>query len=115
MHSPDQQPASRVLPGTLYMLILQTLSRKGPLHGYGIAKAIQARSDDVLRVEEGSLYPALQRMAVKGWLEGEWQTSDGGRRARYYRLKPKGEEQLAREVAEFERVVRATRRVLQPA
>ena len=115
MHSPNQRSASRVLPGTLYMLILQPLADQAPLHGYGIAKSIQDRSEEVLRVEEGSLYPALQRMLVKGWVQGEWKKTDGGRRARFYRLTAEGRKQLVQEVEEFERVVRATRRVLQPA
>jgi PadR family transcriptional regulator, regulatory protein PadR len=97
------------------MLILKTLTRLGPMHGYGIAEHIQQTSDDVLTVEEGSLYPALQRMLVKGWVEAEWGLSENNRRARYYRLTAAGRKQLHAEVAEFEKVTRAITRVIQPA
>lgn len=102
-------------PGTLYMLVLKTLLRLGPTHGYGIAQHVQQISDDVLHVEEGSLYPALQRMLVKGWVVGEWKQSENNRRARFYRLTPKGRRQLEAEIAGFERVMGAIRRVIQPA
>jgi transcriptional regulator len=102
-------------PGTLYMLILQTLAQLGPMHGYGIAEHIQQTSEDVLQVEEGSLYPALQRMLVKGWVTAEWGQSDNNRRARYYRLTPAGKKQLGVEISEFERAIRAITRVIQPA
>jgi PadR family transcriptional regulator, regulatory protein PadR len=102
-------------PGTLYMLILKTLNRLGPMHGYGIAQHIQQTSEDVLRVEEGSLYPALQRMLIKGWVVAEWKQSDNNRRARFYRLTPAGRKQLALEIAQFERVMGAIERVIQPA
>jgi PadR family transcriptional regulator PadR len=108
----DQAP--ELLPGTLYMLILQTLARLGPMHGYGIALHIEETSGDVLRVEEGSLYPALQRMLVKGWVVAEWSRSENNRRARYYRLTPAGRRQLAAEVGDFERVIAAIHRVLEP-
>src|SRR5512146_1674019 len=104
-----------LLPGTLYMLILQTLARLGSTHGYGIALHIEETSDDVLKVEEGSLYPALQRMLVKGWVTAEWGQSDNNRRARFYKLTPAGRRQLSAEVTEFERVVGAIHRVLEPA
>src|SRR5213078_3572925 len=97
-------------PGTLYMLILKTLARVGPMHGYGIADHIQQISDDVLTVEEGSLYPALQRMLVKGWVEAEWGVTGNNRRARYYRLTPEGRKQLHSEIAKFEKVTRAITR-----
>lgn len=97
------------------MLILKTLMRLGPLHGYGIAQHIQQTSGDVLRVEEGSLYPALQRMLIKGWVVAEWKQSENNRRARFYRLTPAGRKQLAAELAEFERVMGAIARVIQPA
>jgi PadR family transcriptional regulator PadR len=100
-------------PGTLYMLILKTLARLGTMHGYGIAQYIQQTSDEVLQVEEGSLYPALQRMLIKGWVTGEWQQSDKNRRARYYRLTPDGRKQLDQELWEFERVMAAIGRVIQ--
>jgi PadR family transcriptional regulator, regulatory protein PadR len=97
------------------MLILKTLIRLGPMHGYGIAEHIQQISENVLTVEEGSLYPALQRMLVKGWVEAEWGLSDNNRRARFYRLTAAGRKQLQAEVAEFEKVTRAIVMVIQPA
>jgi PadR family transcriptional regulator PadR len=106
---------TEIPPGTLYMLILKTLVRVGPMHGYGIAQHIQRISEDVLHVEEGSLYPALQRMLIKGWLVAEWKQSENNRRARFYRLTPAGRKQLAAEMAEFERVMGAITRVIQPA
>jgi transcriptional regulator len=102
------------LPGTLDLLILQTLTR-GPLHGYGIAQFIRNRSDDVLQVGEGSLYPALQRLQVKGYVTAEWRPSETGRRARYYRLSHRGRKQLEIERASYSRVAEAIGRVLQPA
>ena len=79
-------PRTEIPPGTLYMLILRSLARLGPMHGYGIAQHIQQLSEDVLQVEEGSLYPALQRMLIKGWVTADWAQSENNRRARYYRL-----------------------------
>ncbi len=102
-------------PGTLYMLILRTLARGGELHGFQIAKSIQLISGDVLQVEEGSLYPALQRMLVKGWVIAEWGTTTENRRARYYRLTPAGRKQMEVEVSQFERVMQAIARVIQAA
>jgi PadR family transcriptional regulator, regulatory protein PadR len=102
-------------PGTLYMLILKTVARIGPMHGYGIAQYIQQISEDVLRVEEGSLYPALQRMLIKGWLVADWKQSENNRRARFYRLTPAGRKQLVAELAEFDRVMGAIGKVIQPA
>src|SRR5271169_5769889 len=102
-------------PGTLYMLILKTLARRGAMHGYGIAQHIQQVSEDVLQVEEGSLYPALQRMLVRGWVVAEWKQSENNRRARFYRLTPDGRKRLASEIREFERVMAAIARVIQPA
>src|SRR5262249_35260822 len=104
-----------IRPGTLYMLVLRTLARLGPMHGYGIAQFIQQTSDDVLQVEEGSLYPALQRMLIKGWVTAEWKQSENNRRARYYRLTPEGRRQMTREVDEFDRVTAAIVRVIEPA
>jgi transcriptional regulator len=101
-------------PGTLYMLILKTL-QKGPIHGYAIAQRIHLISDDILRVEEGSLYPALQRMLIKGWVTAEWGQSESGRRVRFYRLTPAGRKQLGTEVAEFDRVTKAIYKVIEPA
>jgi transcriptional regulator len=97
------------------MLILKTLLRLGPMHGYGIAQYIQRLSEEVLRVEEGSLYPALQRMLIKGWVVGEWRQSENNRRARFYSLTPKGRKQVAAEIAEFQKVMGAITRVIQPA
>lgn len=102
-------------PGTLYLLILRSLARRGEMHGYEIASYIQRTSDDVLQVEEGSLYPALQRMLMKGWVTAEWGTTSGNRRARYYRLTALGRKQLEVEVSQFERVVEAITRVIQTA
>lgn len=109
------QDRAEIPPGTLYMLILKTLARLGPMHGYGIALHIQQTSEDVLQVEEGSLYPALQRMLLKGWVEGEWALSENNRKARFYRLTAAGKAQLDLELSEFERVHRAIQRVIQPA
>jgi len=97
------------------MLILRSLARLGPMHGYGIAQHIQQLSQSVLQVEEGSLYPALQRMLIKGWVTAEWRPSENNRRARYYRLTPAGRKQLGVELSEFERVMRAIANVIQPA
>jgi PadR family transcriptional regulator len=107
---------SELLPGTLEMLILKTLDRNDePMHGYGIALYIKQISRDVLRVEEGSLYPALQRLAVKGLISGTWRESDTGRRARYYKLTSAGRKQLIEELAEFENLLEAILRIVQPA
>ncbi len=102
-------------PGTLYMLVLKSLARIGPMHGYGIAQHIHSVSGEVLEVEEGSLYPALQRMLLKGWVVAEWKQSENNRRARFYSLTPAGRKQLAREIREFEAVMAAVVRVIQPA
>jgi transcriptional regulator len=102
-------------PGTLYLLILKTLSIHGTLHGFEMANSIQQSSDDVLQVEEGSLYPALQRMLIKGWVTAEWGVTSGNRRARYYRLTPIGRKQLALELSQFQRVFGAISRVVQIA
>lgn len=103
-----------LLPGTLDMLILKTLSR-GPLHGYGIALSIKSASDDILTVEEGSLYPALQRLLLQGWVKAEWKLTDTNRRARYYTLTAAGRKQLGLELSEFEQIIAAIGRVLQDA
>jgi PadR family transcriptional regulator, regulatory protein PadR len=102
-------------PGTLYLLILKTLARSGEMHGYEIANSIQRISRDVLQVEEGSLYPALQRMLVKGWVTAQWGTTAGNRRARYYELTTAGRKQLAQELSQFERVIGAITRVIEAA
>jgi PadR family transcriptional regulator PadR len=102
-------------PGTLYLLILRTLARGGEMHGYEIANSIQQVSEAVLQIEEGSLYPALQRMLIKGWVTAQWGVTAGNRRARYYRLTPTGRKQLEVELSEFQRVVLAITRVIQTA
>ena len=104
-----------ISPGTLDLLILKTLDREGPRHSFEIANSIEAFSQEVLQVEEGSLYPALQRMLVKGWLTAEWGKTQENRRARYYSLTREGRKQLARELQRYERVSAAIGRVLQPA
>lgn len=106
---------SEIPPGTLYMLILKTLARLGPMHGYGIAQHIETMSAEIFQVEEGSLYPALQRMLIKGWVVAEWGQSENNRRARFYRLTPAGRKQLDAELSEFDKVMGAIRRVIQPA
>lgn len=103
-----------LLPGTLDMLILKTLTR-APLHGYGLAQAIKHLSDDVLTVEEGSLYPALQRLLLEGWVKADWKMTDTNRRARYYKLTAAGRKQLGVELSEFEQMIAAISRVLQNA
>ncbi len=109
-----KQTKTNLLQGTLAMLILKTLSR-GSLHGYEIVQRIQQTSDDVLKVEEGSLYPALYRMEEQGWVEAEWGVSENNRRAKYYKLTRAGRKQLADETANWERVSGAIAKVLQAA
>jgi len=109
MNRPDQTP--QLLPGTLFMLILRTLSR-GPLHGYAIARRIKDASENGLEIEDGSLYPALNRMLVKGWVSAEWGISENNRRARFYRLTPEGRKQLAAETQEFEKLIGAIQLVM---
>jgi len=109
-----RKPTAReeLLPGTLDMLILKTLSR-GEMHGYGIASFIQRASDDVLRVEEGALYPALHRLEVRGWLKSSWGTSENNRRAKFYRLSAIGRRELEREASYWQRVAGAVTRVME--
>ena len=105
-------------PGTLDMLILKTLAQNGgklPMHGYEIANSIQQISDDILQVEEGSLYPALQRMLIKGWVAAEWGVTAGNRRARYYTLTRDGRKQLGREMDQYGRVNLAIQKILRTA
>ncbi|HLV26671.1 MAG TPA: PadR family transcriptional regulator [Gemmatimonadales bacterium] len=106
---------SSIPQGTLDMLILQTLARNEDMHGFEIAESIRSASANVLHVEEGSLYPALQRMLVKGWIVGEWGRTSENRRARYYRLTKAGRHQLARELEQYRHVSRAIALVLKPA
>jgi len=108
------QPNSALLPGTLDLLILRTLA-PGPMHGYGIAKRLQQVSGDVLQVGESSLYPALQRLLLNGWIKAEWGASENNRRARYYTLTNAGRKQLAREREEFDRAIAAIQKVLDMA
>lgn len=103
---------AELIPGTLDMLILKAVSR-GELHGYAIAQFIQSASADVLRVEEGALYPALHRLEVRGWLRASWGTSENNRRARFYRLSPLGRREREREREYWTRVVTAVDRVMQ--
>jgi transcriptional regulator len=103
-----------LLPGTLAMLVLKTLS-VATMHGYGIAQHIERLSEDVLRVQEGTLYPALQVMELKGWVRSEWKLTPTKRRARYYSITAAGKKQLAQDAQEFDRLVAAVGRVMQPA
>lgn|SRR5689334_6579044 len=103
---------TELLPGTLEMLILKTLSR-GPNHGYGIAQHIRAVSEDILRIGEGSLYPALQRILVNGWVSAEWGLSETNRKVRMYRLTAAGKKRLASERQTFQAIVLAIGRVME--
>jgi len=105
------KPKNDLLQGTLALLVLKTLAR-GPLHGYGITLHIQMVSKDFLRVEEGSLYPALHRMEQDGWISADWGTTENNRRARYYRLTSTGQKQLAEEEKNWERLTQAVAQVL---
>ena len=102
-----------LLQGTLDLLILRTLLL-GPAHGHAIAKAIEMRSEDVLQVEQGSLYPALNRLEDRGWVDSYWAISENNRRARYYRLTPKGRRQLQQEATQWQQLVDAIALVIQP-
>src|SRR5258708_27097188 len=106
--------SSELLPGTLDLLILKALAR-GAMHGYGIAQHLKEVSDDVLQVGESSLYPALQRLLLNGWVKAEWGASENNRRARFYTLTPGGRKQLSAERQEFERLIGAIQKVLQTA
>jgi PadR family transcriptional regulator PadR len=108
------QKPLELLPGTLDLLILKALNR-GALHGYAIMQAIKDRSDEVLQVGESSLYPALQRLLLNGWVKAEWGASENNRRARFYTLTPAGRKQLAAERADLERMMAAIQKVLQTA
>ena len=110
---PKPQPPD-LLPGTLDLLILRTLQAE-PLHGWAIAERIQQLSQDVLQVNQGSLYPALHRLEHQSWVEAEWKTSELGRRAKYYRLTAAGRRQLAVETSEWERMTNAIGRVMKLA
>ena len=112
--SPDPQSRTELVPGTLILLVLRVLD-SGPLHGYAIAQRISAVSGEVLRVEEGSLYPALQKMLRKGWVRAEWGVSDTNRRVRSYWLTAAGRKQLQSERAGYDNVNRAIQAVLKLA
>jgi PadR family transcriptional regulator PadR len=103
---------SEALLGTLDLLVLKSLAQNGAMHGYGIVNHIQRTSDELLRVEEGSLYPALHRIEQQGWIDSEWRVSENNRRAKYYSLTAGGRKQLARERENWERVVRGVSAVL---
>jgi PadR family transcriptional regulator PadR len=108
------QTTPDLLPGTLYLLILKILAR-GPLHGYGIARRIKDSSEATLEIEEGSLYPALNRMLVKGWLTAEWGISENNRKARFYSLTPEGRKQLEHESRQFDKLIEAIQLVMRTA
>ncbi len=108
------QPTPELLPGTLYLLILKILDR-GPLHGYAIARRIKDSSEEALEIEEGSLYPALNRMLVKGWLTAEWGISENNRKARFYTLTPEGRKQLEHESQQFDKLIEAIQLVMRTA
>jgi PadR family transcriptional regulator, regulatory protein PadR len=114
MSTKDQQDRIELLQGTLDLLILRTLSL-GPMHGHAIAKAIQFRSDEVLQVEQGSLYPALHRLIRRGWISVEEGTSENNRKAKFYRLTAKGRRQLAVETSKWDKLAAAIARILRPA
>ena len=111
--SKDKQAPLDLLQGTLDLLVLRTLLF-GPRHGHAISKSIEQTSQDVLRVDHGSLYPALQRLERRGWITAEWGTSENNRRARYYQLTATGRKQLAAETSKWERLSAAIARILQP-
>lgn len=108
----NAKPRNDRLQGTIDLLVLTTLARQSPLHGYGITLYIQHASHDVLRIEEGSLYPALHRMTRAGWLEADWGTTENNRRAQYYRITDAGRERLDAELAGWTRLTQAVGRVL---
>ena len=114
LHSHRSDAPKDLLHGTLDMLILRTL-QWGPQHGYAIGLTIRAQSWDVLQIEAGSLYPALQRLSKKGWVTSKWGVTDANQRAKFYRLTPEGKEQLLRESSRWDELVAAISRVMKPA
>lgn len=114
LHSPRSTSRSDLLHGTLDMLILRTL-QWGPQHGYAIGQAIRAQSEEVLQVEAGSLYPALQRLSKQGWVIAKWGMTDANQRAKFYRLTTEGRKQLVREESRWTELVNAIARVMRPA
>jgi PadR family transcriptional regulator, regulatory protein PadR len=113
-HRETMEKNSEILPGTLDLLILKVVAR-GTMHGYGIAQRLKSISEDVLQVGESSLYPALQRLLLNGWVEAEWGTSENNRRARFYKITALGRKQLGAERQEFQRIVSAIQKVLETA
>ena len=109
-----RKPDGALVQGTVAMLILSSLAR-GPEHGFGIAEHVRRASEDVLRVEEGSLYPALQRLELQGLIASKWGTSANNRRARFYELTPRGRKRVGVEVSNWRRLVRAIDRVIDPS
>lgn len=114
MPTKEEKERIDLLQGTLDLLILRTL-RRGPAHGHAIAKTIEINSDDVLQVEQGSLYPALHRLIKRGWISAEEGTSENNRRAKFYKLTPKGRRQLTLETSKWDRLAAAIARILRPA
>src|SRR6202142_381657 len=114
MSTKDEKERIELLQGTLDLLILRTL-RRGPAHGHAIAKTIEINSDDVLQVEQGSLYPALHRLIKRGWISAEDGTSENNRRAKFYRLTAKGRKQLAVETSKWDKLTAAIARILRPS
>jgi PadR family transcriptional regulator, regulatory protein PadR len=114
MPTKEEKERIELLQGTLDLLILRTL-RRGPAHGHAIAKTIEINSDDVLQVEQGSLYPALHRLIKRGWISAEEGTSENNRRAKFYKLTPKGRRQLTLETSKWDRLAAAIARILRPA
>jgi len=114
LHSSRPDARTDLLHGTLDMLILRTL-QWGPQHGYAIGRTIRAQSSDVLQVEAGSLYPALQRLSKRGWVTSKWGQTDANQRAKFYRLTPDGKQQLLREESRWTELVNAISRIMKPA
>jgi PadR family transcriptional regulator, regulatory protein PadR len=114
MSTKEERKRMELLQGTLDLLILRTL-RHGPAHGHAIARAIEVNSDDILQVEQGSLYPALHRLIKRGWITSEEGTSENNRRAKFYKLTPKGRRQLALETSKWDKLAHAIARILRPA
>jgi len=108
----DESTKTEILPGTLDLLLLKTLSLE-PMHGFGIARRIKQISKEVINIEEGTLYPALQRLLINGWVKAEWQRTENNRRARYYRLTNAGLRQLEKESKSFDRLMSAMMRVME--
>ena len=108
----EPRPKTELLPGTLDLLLLKAVSLQ-PMHGYGIAQRLRQISGDVFQIEEGTLYPALQKLLAKGWIAGEWKQTENNRRARYYKLTAAGRKQLKSEYADFERMLGAIVRVME--